>query len=284
MGRDASDLPTDQWTPHYQVFLSDGITPCPPARLPLVRALHGESVHMEMMIQHPERADGVFLEVTARPLKDNQGNLGGGVAVLRDITERKAAEREVQELNLTLEARVIERTAELKAANKELEAFTYSVSHDLRAPLRHISGFTRIMVEKFRPSLPAEAQQHLQLIEQGSTRMGQLVDELLKLARVGRQAVAVKLTGLSALVEDVITLLAPETEGRQVEWKVGTLPFVDCDPILIRQVFQNLISNALKYSRSRSPTVIEIGHTTKEGKTRDLYKGQRSRFRHEICG
>jgi PAS domain S-box-containing protein len=263
MGREASDLPTEQWTPHYQVFLSDGITPCPADRLPLVRALHGESVQMEMMVQRPGRTDGVFLEVTAGPLK---GNLGGGVAVLRDITDRKTAEREVQQLHQKLESRVIERTAELNAANRELEAFTYSVSHDLRAPLRHISGFTKILVEKFHSSLPAEAQQHLQLIEQGANRMGQLVDELLKLARLGRQALAVKGTGLSSLVEDVVTMLAPETEGRQVEWKIGELPLVSCDPILIRQVFQNLIGNALKYSRPRPTAVIEIGQTEKEGK------------------
>ena len=262
MGRDASDLPTEQWTPHYQVFLSDGITPCPADSLPLVRALHGESVHMEMMVQHPGRADGVFLEVTAGPLK---GNLGGGVAVLRDITDRKTAEREVQELNQNLESRVIERTAELKAANRELEAFTYSVSHDLRAPLRHISGFTKILVEKFHSSLPAEAQQHLRLIAQGASRMGQLVDELLKLARLGRQALSVEVTELSFLVKDVVTLLAPETEGRQVEWKIDELPSAECDPVLIRQVFQNLISNALKYSRPRSPAVIEIGRAEKEG-------------------
>jgi PAS domain S-box-containing protein len=266
MGRDASDLPTEQWTPHYQVFLSDGITPCPADHLPLVRALRGESVQMEMVVQHPGSAGGVFLEVTARPLKDNHGNLGGGVAVLRDITERKAAERQIQTLNQGLESRVIERTAELKAANRELEAFTYSVSHDLRAPLRHISGFTRILVEKFRSSLPAEAQQHLQLIEQGASRMGQLVDELLRLARLGRQALEVKVTRLNSLVEDVVTLLAPETEGRRVDWKIGELPSMECDPILVRQVFQNLIGNALKYSRPRCPAVIEIGQTEREGK------------------
>jgi PAS domain S-box-containing protein len=265
MGRDASDLPTEQWTPHYQVFLSDGISPCPPDRLPLVRALHGESVQVEMVVQHPENASRVDLEVTARPLKDNLGKLGGGVAVLRDITERKAAEREVQALNQNLEARVIERTAELKAANKELEAFTYSVSHDLRAPIRHISGFTKILVEKFRSSLPAEAQGHLQLIGQAAGRMGEMVDEMLKLARLGRQALEVKITRLSSLVADVVTLLAPETEGRQVEWKIGELPFMECDPILIRQVFQNLISNALKYSRPRSPAMIEIGQREKDG-------------------
>ena len=94
--------------------------------------------------------------------------------------------------------------------------------------------------------------------------MGQLVDELLKLARLGRQPLAVEITGLRSLVEDVVTLLAPETQGRQVTWKIDKLPFVECDPILIRQVFQNLISNALKYSRPRSPAVIEIGQTEKE--------------------
>jgi hypothetical protein len=265
MGRDASDLPTEQWTPHYQVFLSDGITPCPPDRLPLVRALRGESVQVEMMVQQPGCAEGVFLEVSARPLKDDHDNLGGGVAVLRDITERKNAEREIQALNQTLETRVIERTAELKVANKELEAFTYSVSHDLRAPIRHISGFAKILVEKFRSSLPAEAHEHLQLIVEAAHRMGQMVDEMLKLARLGRQGLAVKVTGLNSLVEDVITLLAPETEGRQVEWKIGQLPFAECDPILMPQVFQNLISNALKYSRPRSTAVIEIGQTEKEG-------------------
>jgi PAS domain S-box-containing protein len=265
MGRKASNLPTEQWTPHYKVFLPDEITPYPPDRLPLVRALHGESVQVELMVEHPDRANRVCLEVTARPLKDNQGNLRGGVAVLRDITERKTAEREVRTLNQTLETRVIERTAELKVANKELEAFTYSVSHDLRAPIRHINGFAKILVEECRSSLPAEAREHLQLIVQAAHRMGQLVDEMLKLARLGRQALGVEVTGLSSLVKDVVTLLAPETEGRQVEWKIDELPFVECDPILIRQVFQNLISNALKYSRGRSPAVIEIGQTEKEG-------------------
>ena len=265
MGREARELPSDDWTSHYRVFLPDGVTPHPPDRLPLVRALRGESVRMELMVEQPARPDGVFLEVTARPLKDVQGRVCGGVAVLRDITERKTAEHEIQKLNQELEARVIERTADLEAANRELEAFTYSVSHDLRAPLRHISGFTRILVEEFAPTLPPEAQRHLERVEHGAQRMGQLVDELLNLARVGRQPLAVQVTELNTLVSEVIVLLEPEVEGRQVEWRIAHLPFLECDPILIRQVFQNLIGNALKYSRPRSKAVIEIGHIEQDG-------------------
>ncbi len=265
MGRDVADLPPEEWTPHYKVYLPDGITPYPADQLPLVRALHGESVQAELTIHHPNHEQPVFLEVTARPLKDDEGNLCGGVAAFRDITDRKASEREIQKLNQELEARVIERTAELEATNKDLEAFTYSVSHDLRAPLRHMSGFTRILVEDFGPSLPEEAQRHLQRIEQGSQRMGVLVDELLNLTRVGRQPLAVQVTGLGPIVKDVLTIFEAELEARKVEWKIAELPFVECDPNLVRQVFQNLIGNALKYSRPRAQAVIEIGQMDQDG-------------------
>ncbi len=267
LGRGAADLPRDQWSPYYKAYLADGITPAPTESLPLVRALKGESLEMELMIKHPEREEGVFLEFAARPMKDLEGNLCGGVVAFRDITQRRSDEREIRKLNDQLEARVVERTAQLQAANKELESFTYSVSHDLRAPLRHISGFTRIMAEEFGPTLPAEAQHFLERIEQGASRMGQLVDELLNLARVGRQALALQASDLNVVVKDVISMLEPEMEGRQVEWKIGELPTVECDPILIRQVFQNLIGNALKYSRPRSPAVIEIDQRRKDGRT-----------------
>jgi light-regulated signal transduction histidine kinase (bacteriophytochrome) len=181
------------------------------------------------------------------------------------VTQQKAAEREIHRLNEDLEHRVTQRTAELETSNKELEAFTYSVSHDLRAPLRHISGFTRILVEEFGGALPAEAHQHLQRIEQGTHRMGRLVDELLNLTRVGRQPLALQVTGLDSVVRDVLAVLQPDIEGRAIEWNIAQLPFVECDPTLIRQVFQNLISNALKYSRPRSPAVIEIGQTERDG-------------------
>ena len=266
MGRERADLPSEQWTPYYRVFLPNGITPFPPDELPLVRAIRGESVNVELMVEQPEAEQRVLLEIAARPLKNAAGNLCGGVAVLRDITERKQAQQKIEELNQELEARVVQRTAQLQVANQELEAFTYSVSHDLRAPLRHIGGFSRILMEDFGSEMSAEAQRHLQRIEEGVRRMGLLVDELLNLARVGRHSLKLQPTALNTVIEEVVSLLQPETQDRQVTWKIAPLPEAQCDTVLIKQVFQNLIANALKFTRPRECAVIEIDGRQEEEK------------------
>jgi light-regulated signal transduction histidine kinase (bacteriophytochrome) len=149
--------------------------------------------------------------------------------------------------------------AELAASVQELEAFTYSVSHDLRAPLRHISGFSKILTEEFGSNLPPDAQHHLQRIQEGTRRMGVLVDDLLNLARVGRRDLSLRVSGLKSIVDEVIAELAPEYGERQIEWKIGELPFVECDPGLMKQVFQNLLSNAVKFTRPRQQAIIEVG-------------------------
>jgi PAS domain S-box-containing protein len=198
---------------------------------------------------------------------DAQGNPAAILEVNNDITERKRAEEEVRRMNIELEQRVAARTAQLTAANQELEAFTYSVAHDLRAPLRHIDAFSRILSDDFASSLPPEARRYLENIRNGSRNMSQLVDDLLNLARVGRQELRCKPIPLGGLVNEVVADLKRETEGRQIEWHIRQLPTVECDPGLMKQVFTNLLSNAVKYTRPRQKSVIEVGSGKANGGT-----------------
>jgi light-regulated signal transduction histidine kinase (bacteriophytochrome) len=138
------------------------------------------------------------------------------------------------------------------------------VSHDLRAPLRHISGFSKILMEEFGSALDPGAQRYIERIQAGTQKMGLLVDELLNLARVGRHLLRLQPTRLNETVAEVIAMLQPDSEGRQVEWAIADLPVVECDPVLVKQVFQNLLANALKFTRSRTRAIIEIGHTEEE--------------------
>jgi PAS domain S-box-containing protein len=265
VGMGAENVPPDEWNKHYGVYLPDTVTPYPPEQNPLMRAMGGEACSAEIYLRNPELDSGVWIEISGGPLRDKDGAARGGVVAFRDITQRKIDEREIHKLNQELEERVVERTAQLEAANHELEAFTYSVSHDLRAPLRHIGGFSKILSEDFGPTLPLEAQGHLKRIEDGARRMGLLVDELLNLARVGRHALNLEVTNLNSVIEDVVCLLQPESNGRAVRWKIADLPSVECDPILIRQVFQNLLANALKFTRTRERAVIEINQLQENG-------------------
>jgi PAS domain S-box-containing protein len=261
-GMDAAEVPSSDWAKHYGVFRPDTVTPFPAEENPLICAIGGESARAEMFLRNASLPEGGWIEATANPLRDKAGVLRGGVIAFRDITQRILNERKIRALNDELEQRVIQRTEQLQAANKELESFTYSVSHDLRAPLRHISGFSKILDEEYGAGLPPEAQNYLHRIQEGTRRMGQLVDELLSLARVGRQSLSRQKADLGLMVWDVVQMLEPEIGERQVEWKIGELPIVECDPVLVRQILQNLLANALKYSRPRPKAVIEIGLTS----------------------
>ena len=206
------------------------------------------------------------------PIEASISQIGAGAekvftVILRDITERKEAEERIRQMNAELEQRVKQRTAELTTANQELEAFTYSVAHDLRAPLRHIDAFSRLLSEDFAPQLPAEAQRYLQNLRHGARQMSQLVDDLLNLAHVSRQPLKYQPVPLDELVGTLVNEIKAEAGARQLEWRLHPLPKVQCDPGLMRQVFANLLSNASKYTRPRSPAVIEVGCQPKNGQT-----------------
>ncbi|MGI9103507.1 MAG: PAS domain-containing sensor histidine kinase [Terriglobales bacterium] len=197
--------------------------------------------------------------------KNEHGEVEGVFAAARDITERERAEAEIRRLNETLEQRVQERTAELQASNRELEAFTYSVSHDLRAPLRHLSGFSKLLLDDEGAALNPSSRHYLEEIQNASRRMGQLVDDLLDLSRMSRKELRPQITGLNSLVDEVLRELSPEIKQRRIDWKIATLPFAEADPALLKQVFSNLLSNAVKFTRPRSPAVIEIGQIVANG-------------------
>ena len=183
----------------------------------------------------------------------------GIAAFLLDIHERKLAEVVFRQLNDNLERRVSERTAELEAANRELEAFSYSVSHDLRAPLRSVDGFAQAVVEDYGPLLPEEGRQYLTTIREGAQQMGRLIDDLLTFSRLSRASLARVTVDVNRLVHDAAHALEFMRDGRDVELRIGELPPCSADPALLRQVWLNLLSNAFKYTGRRERAVVEVG-------------------------
>jgi PAS domain S-box-containing protein len=196
------------------------------------------------------RKDGTafWAEVLITPIYDTGGRLTGFSKLTRDVTERKRYETALQEKN-----------NELQAAVKELDAFSYSVSHDLRAPLRAIDGFSRILLKKYGPTLAEEPRAYLQLVRDNTVQMGHLVADLLRFSQLGRQPLSKQPVATEAIIAQILSDARYQTEGRSVNVSVGETPDLWGDPSLLKQVFANLIQNAFKYTRTRAQAVIEIG-------------------------
>ncbi|WP_020475452.1 PAS domain S-box protein [Zavarzinella formosa] len=244
---------------------------------------------MRSKLEPLETAAGTrWLETEKVPYRDETGQIVGVVGLSVDVTERKHAESEILRLNAELEERVRLRTEELEAANKELEAFSYSVSHDLRAPLRAIDGFSRIVVEDYGPQLPPEAQEYLQDVRSNTQQMGRLVDDLLAFSRLSRQPVRKETFSTLDLVRRCLDELQSSIQARRVEFNLGDLPPCHGDASLLKQVWMNLLANALKYSGKRDPALIEVGFRSEAGAAayfvRDNGVGFDMRYVHKLFG
>lgn len=201
----------------------------------------------------------MWTQVSATPILDEDSQFTGSFAMYTDITDRKRTEEEINKLNQELEQRVADRTAQLEAANKELESFAHSVSHDLRAPLRHIDGYIEMLQSSTNNILSDKSQNYMEIISRSAKKMGMLIDDLLSFSRMGRSEMFKSEIDLTSLVQDVIKEYESEAAGRDIRWKITPLPLVTGDQALLRIVLVNLILNALKFTRSCKITRIEIG-------------------------
>jgi PAS domain S-box-containing protein len=205
------------------------------------------------------KADGTHVIVASRwsLRRDEQQRPVAILETNNDITERKRTEEAIRELNADLE----KRTVELASINKELEAFAYSISHDLRAPLRHMAGYAELLQKHAASILDEKSRRYMTMILEAAKRMGDLIDDLLAFSRIGRAETQKTIVSLEQLVKEALSEVQQETDGRKIDWRIGALPNLYGDRSMLRLALVNLVSNAVKFSRKRPQAEIEIGCT-----------------------
>ncbi len=224
----------------------------------------------EELVTFAEDGHQETLETIKTPIFQDDGGLIGVLGIGRDITERKQNEEALMEFRDHLEELVHQRTAQLEAANKELAAFSYSVSHDLRAPLRAINGYTRILMEDYAACLDDEGRRVCSIISSSAENMGQLIDDLLSFSHIGRASMQPTLVDMATLVGSIFHELTTEAERKRIDFKLADLPDAFVDALLIRHVWTNLLSNAIKFSSRRERAFITV--EGKQAKGRSIYR------------
>ena len=256
IGIGATDTEISEWSQTYGIFLADGKTPYPSAELPLTKAIRGELTNnVELFVRNEKAPEGRWLNLSGRPLMDVSAKLFGGVVLIRDITEQKYSRKRLEDLNENLQ----HQGRELATANKELEAFSYSVSHDLRAPLRGIAGFSQIVLEDSEAALDQAGKENLARVINSTKLMGTLIDDILELSRVSRTEMQRKRVDMSAFAASIIKDLQERDPSRRVAVLVPPGLVAEGDPSLLRIALVNLIGNAWKYTGKAENARIEFG-------------------------